>query len=311
MWLQRFTHYLLQHRYQAITLTFLVTFIPILSIFGILIAALVTLCKGVVEGAVFMLAASLPYVITFVISGNDTATIPLALWAAMGVAVLSNVLTWAFAVMLLRQATWGLIIQLAALLGVLVVSVIHLVYPDVATWWGTQLQAYATHAQAAVATALKGTATSTNEAQLEVINASKQYATGSMTAIILINAILQLLVARWWQVLVFAPGTLRRELHRIRLSQLAGVLFILSLAISYWGNAVVLDIMPILYALFCAAGLSLIHYLFGLMRSPTVWFWLSLLYITLIFSIPTSVIVVAILALVDIWFDFRKRFRSV
>src|SRR5690606_1455052 len=97
MWLERITSYLLRHRYRAIALTFVVTFIPWIGILGILIAALVTLCKGVVEGAIFTLAASLPYIIVFLFSGNDPSTFPLVLWAIMGVAVLSNVLTWIFA----------------------------------------------------------------------------------------------------------------------------------------------------------------------------------------------------------------------
>ena len=39
-------------------------------------AALVTLVTGVVEGAIFTLAATLPYIITFAISGMGDATPP-------------------------------------------------------------------------------------------------------------------------------------------------------------------------------------------------------------------------------------------
>lgn len=309
MWLERITNYLLRHRYQALVLTFIVTFIPVIGIFGIMMAALMTLCKGIVEGAVFTLAATLPYAISFLLSGNDEAALPLVLWTVMGVAVLSNVLTWVFAVMLRRQASWSMILQVAALTGVLVVSVVHLAYPDVAAWWGTQLQSYYAHAQAMTASLKNtGASVSANDAQLEMIKVTRQYATGSMVVGILFNAFLQLVVTRWWQAAVFARGSLRRELHGIRLSQMAGVLFLLSLGLSYLGNAVVLDIMPILYVLFAAAGLSLIHYLFGLMRSPTAWFWLALLYVTLILFMPTSVMMVAMLAVIDIWLDLRKRF---
>jgi hypothetical protein len=45
------------------------------------------------------------------------------------------------------------------------------------------------------------------------------------------------------------------------LSTLAGILFLASLVLAYLGNKVVLDVMPIVYGLFAAAGLSLIHYL--------------------------------------------------
>src|SRR5690606_19843174 len=79
------------------------------------------------------------------------------------------------------------------------------------------------------------------DSQLETINVTKQFATGFMVMGILFNAILQLMVAAWWQASVFHPGSLKKQLHRIRLSQLAGLLFILSLVLSYLGNSVVID----------------------------------------------------------------------
>lgn len=309
MWLKRFTDYLLRHRLQTILLTFFITFIPVIGILGILIAALITLIKGVVEGAILTLAATLPYLISFYATTTNEATIPLAVWAAIGVAVLSNVLTFVFAVMLLRKTSWGLIIQIAALLGVLVISIVHLLYPSVTEWWGNQLQSYYTQAQLMTGM-LKNSATTSNELKTETVNITKHYATGLMVAAILFNAILQLIIARWWQAAVYHPGILRKELHNIRLSHLAGILFIISLIFSYLGNSVVSDIMPVLYILFGSAGLSLVHYFFGLRKSPTVWVWVIVFYLTLILALPMSLIFLSLFGLIDIWLDIRKRFRK-
>ncbi len=288
------------------------TFIPVIGIIGILYAAFITLVKGVVEGAIFTLASILPYIITFAITGTNESTSPsLVAWAAVGVAILSNVLTWIFAVMLRRKTSWSLILQIAALVGVLVISVIHLIYPGVTDWWGVELQSYYKQAASVTTGVLKSGPSIPTDAQLEAISATKQYATGLMVAAILFNALLQLIVARWWQALIYNPGSLRRELHNIRLSTLAGLLFLVSFVLSYLGNSVVLDIMPVLYILFGAAGLSLIHYFFGLIRSPTKWFWLSVFYIALIIALPTSLFLISILALLDVWFDVRKRVRKV
>src|SRR5579863_6741690 len=101
MRLQRFTNYLLAHQWQALLLVFAITFVPFIGMLGILIAALFTLRKGVLEGALLTLAATLPYIISFFIS-SDHSTASIVIWAAIGVAVLSNVLTWAFAVMLYK-----------------------------------------------------------------------------------------------------------------------------------------------------------------------------------------------------------------
>ncbi len=338
MWLHRFTDYLLRHRLQALALTFfsvlvstclgkflsnapvfvglLGIFIAVfLSILGIIIATLITLVSGVWLGLVFVLAATLPYLVTiyyFPVSSGAIATPTLVVWTGVAVAVLSNILTWVFAVMLRRQASFSFMLQMAALLGVLVISVIHLAYPDVANWWGQQfkwLQSF--YAQIAPPAAMKKAAAIPSEAQLEAIDVAKQIATGVMVTAILFNALLQLIVARWWQASVFHPGSLRRELQEIRLSQLAGVLFFISLVFSYLGNSVILDIMPVLYMLFGAAALSLVHYLFGRMHSKTVWFWLSVFYLTLIFAWPFSIVLIAMFAWLDIWLDIRKRFRRV
>jgi hypothetical protein len=307
MWLHTFSNYILRHRWQAFVLTFIVTFIPILGIIGIVIAAFITLVKDVREGAILTVAATLPYVISFLITGGKGTTVPLVLWAAIGVAISSNILTWVFAVMLKRQASFSVIFQTAALLGVLVISVIHLAYPDIANWWGKQLRAYYNQATT-ITSIIKGTSTE----QTDAINITKQYATGLMVAAVLFNAALQLIFARWWQALIFMPKMLRSELHTIRLSQLAGVLFIASLVLSYLGNAVVLDIMPVMYLLFMAAGLSLTHNLFGLMENPkSAWIWLTIVYIALIISLPIGVMAIATLALFDIWLDIRKRFKRV
>ncbi|MBV9576377.1 MAG: DUF2232 domain-containing protein [Gammaproteobacteria bacterium] len=308
MWLYRFTNELLRRRWQSILFTFAITFIPIIGMVGILIAALVTLVKGMVEGAIFTLAATLPYLVSFFISGKQESGLPLMLLAAVGVAMLSNLLTWIFAVMLRQKTGWSSLLQIVALAGVLVISVIHLAYPDVADWWGQELQNYYKHVQL-FKDALQSSSAS-RDAQLESINVTKQYATGVMATVILFNALFQLVMARWWQNIVFNTKNLGRELRSIRLSPLAGILFITSLVLFYLGNSVVLDIMPILYTLFSVAGLSLIHYLFRSMPSPSTWFWLFLLYVALLISWPTSMVLVSTLALADIWLDIRKRIKK-
>jgi hypothetical protein len=219
-------------------------------------------------------------------------------------------LTWAFAVMLRRKTSLSLILQIAALVGVLVISIVHLAYPSVVEWWGNQLNSYYHQAQA-MAGVLKNSVPSSRNLQLEAINATKHYATGLMVTAVLFNALFQLIVARWWQAIIYKPGSLHKELQGIRLSQLAGILFVVSLIFSYLGNSVISDIMPVLYVLFGVAGLSLVHYLFGLTNTPMGWFWLSVLYLTLIFTFPTSLVVISMLGLLDIWLDARKRFKHV
>ncbi len=304
MWLKRFSYYLLGNRWQALLLTFVVSCIPFIGLLGILIAALMTLVKGIFEGALFTIAATLGYVLSFYVFSHHDGNV-LVTWTAISIGVLSNVLTWFFAVMLFRKTSWGVLLQIAALSGVLIVSLVHLAYPDVANWWVLKLG----ELQQAADALSQGTVMSGE--QHDVINITKQYATGLIVAAILFNAMLQLVVGRWWQALIFSPGKLRNELQNIRLTPLAGVLFVVSIILLYWGNSVVLDMMPVLYLLFMIAGLSLVHYLFRLGHSSLTWFWLLLFYVVLVISMPVGVMLVAMFALLDIWLDVRRRFKRV
>jgi hypothetical protein len=311
MWLKRYTHYLLQHRWVTLAITFLITFVPIVGSFGSLIATLVTVRKGVVEGAVLMLAATIPYGLSFYFTAShEVNVVPAIAWVALSVTVLINVLAWVFAVMLRRHNSWSTLIQLGALFGVLVVSVVHLAFPDIAAWWMQQLTQQAALITGKLKNASGGMLD--QQAQADAIKLSSEHMTGVIVAVVLFLAMTQLVVARWWQMLVFQTTSLRKELHHIRLSHLAGVLFLISLALAYYGNGnrVVLDIMPILYLLFSTAGLSVVHFIFGLMRSPVVWIWMLLIYTILVFTVPASIFFLSVLGLIDIWLDIRKRLKT-
>lgn len=308
MWLKRSAEYLLKHPWQTVAITFLVTFVPMVGIIGVLIAALVTLCQGVIPGLVLTIAASLPYYLSLYLSDKPFT---IFVWIVVGVAVLINVLTWLFAILLRHRASWSAVLQMGALLGVLVISVIHLVYPDITTWWGNLLQNYYVLAQKQAAAVQEG-AVNTSEMITRIQN-MKFFASGLMASVILFQAILQVMIARGWQLRVFG-GSLANELQNIRLSKLAGILFLAGVALSYFGNAVVLDVIIIPYLLFAGAGLSLVHYYINMRRRANAWLWLSLIYLILIVSLllasPIILLWLAMMALLDVWLDLRKRINS-
>lgn len=333
MRLKRFTNYLLQHRWQAIILTFLITYIPVIGMGSILIAGLVTLCVGVLEGALFTVAATLPYALVFLTGMQES--VPIVIWMTVILTVLGNFLTWSFAVLLRRHYTWSMILQIAALLGVLIISVIHLAFPNVADWWGSQLQTFYNQS-VAVSGNMKPEQMVIGEAQSDTINVMKNFATGIITAFVLLTAVVQVMIARWWQVVAVNQARLGKELQYIHLSRLAGILFILGIVFYYLENSVVFDILPVLCLLFGAAGLSLVHYLCGLMEPSRGRFWISILYVALMYSLimlamlplfsalswalpvtlavlvlSTSIFAFVTLGLFDVWFDMRKRVRKI
>jgi hypothetical protein len=309
--LRRFTDFVLQGRIQACAIAFVLAYIPIIGSVSVLIPGLVTLRKGALEGALVFLAATAPYLLSyFGATQSATVQIDLALVAVVIVAA-SNALMWIFAIILRRYSSWGFILDLAVVLGVVIIGMIHFIYPDVKEWWGQQLTGYFNKTAVMMREMQPSAEVVPADVRVQVVNAIKLYATGIFFVSIMFNALLQLVISRWWQAIMFNPGALRQELLRIRLSYMAGALFLTCYSLASFGNETAKDIMPVMYLIFSAAGLSIAHYLLverlGLR-------WLVVLYagsIGVMVLFPGGVALIALLfsavAFFDIGLNFRKR----
>ena len=305
MLLRRITDFLLQNRVQAMAVAFLFAFVPVIGSIGILIAAFITLRKGIVEGALVTLAATIPYMISFGLSPTSAGQMEV-----LGVILLGNLLIWAFSAGLRQFGSWNFILESAALAGVLLVSAVHLINPNIQNWWATELTTQFTKTTDAVSGKLNMDPSAqlmAKEAQLQVVNIVKQYATGFLAVSILLSALLQVVIARWWQAIIFNPGGLQKELYQIRFSYVAGAVYSICLLLVYLQMELALDVFPVLSAIFFFAGLSLIHWRISLTKAN--WLWLLLIYLGIGLLFPVSVILVSILALFDTGLDFRKRFK--
>jgi hypothetical protein len=305
--LRRFTDFILRNRLQAMAVAFICAYVPLLGSISILIAGLVTLRKGILEGALVLCAATVPFLLNYYISPLPANEAHMALMA-IGIAVVSNVIVWLYAVLLRQYSNWSLLLELSVLAGAVIIGVVHFFNPDIQNWWGTQLTTYFTKATAAMDD-LSKTDILNIKMQLQAVNVSKPYATGLLVVSMLCNGLLQLALARWWQAAAFAPGTLRQELHHIRFGYVMGILFIAVLLLSLGGNATVLDMKPVFYGLFFIAGLSLVHCLLASIKYS--WFWLVLCYLALILFFPKSEMVVAFFALLDVLLNLRRRLTRV
>lgn len=298
MVLRRFADFVLQSRLNAILVVVLCSFIPFVGIVSILIAALVTLRKGIFEGAVITLAASVPVVVGYLMF-PATEQIDLA-FSAFAIVLLSNILTWFFACVLYRNGQWSLTLEFAILIGIAIVGAVHFFYPTIQGFWGDELTKYFGKTAEMLSPKL-------SDAELDAIQTIKQYATGLVVASILFNALVQLLVARWWQSIAYQPQGLRKELYQIRLGYAAGAILIAALILAYSGNGTALDCLPVIFLSFVTAGLSVVHfYLAPMLRG---WLWLTMIYVGLVWLVPWSVFVISFLAFIDIGLDIRKRFN--
>ncbi len=303
--LRKFTDFILQSRSRAFGVAFVCAYIPLLGSISILIAGLVTLRKGMLEGALILFAATAPFLLSYYMVSPPAEQAEMALIALVAV-VVSNVLVWVYAILLRRYDNWSLILELSVLVSVVIIGAVHIFNPDIQNWWGTQLTAFFAKATAG----MTGMPNSDVVMQVQVVNVIKPFATGLAALSILLNGLLQLLLARWWEVIMFAtPGTLRKELYNIRFGYVVGALFVAIVLWSFSGDAMALDIRPVFYGLFFIAGLSVVHYL--LAPAKYGWFGLVLVYIALILLFPKSIMAVAVFALLDVLLNLRRRLTRV
>lgn len=300
MLLRRFTDFILQGRIQAMALAFVCAFIPLIGSIGILMAALITLRKSIFDGALVTLAATVPYLLAYLgYPASERTAVTLLVIVAM---CSSNILTWLAAVLLRRFGNWNLVIEAIGLLGVIVVIAVHLFYPDIQQWWQALLTDY--FAKSTVLMSTTSGAAAAHALQVDLIQRAQGYATGLTVVSVLFNALLQLVLARWWQAAMFNPGGLRAELQQIRLGYAALIVLVVFFGLAYLGNQASLDTMSVLVAAFCAAGLSLLHCLIG--STKYSWFLLTLVYVGMILLFPFSAVIISVVALLDTLFNFRK-----
>jgi hypothetical protein len=309
MLLRRITDFILQGRLQAMGTAFACAFIPLVGSVSILIAGLVTLRKGVQEGALVLVAATLPLLISYVglpvESSGDYTVSPTD---AVVIIVIINVLTWVYAVALRRFSSWSLVLQFAGLVSIVAVVTVHVVYPDVQAWWQNWLTNYFSNIEQATGQ-MTAQDVKTNHGMIaNVVTGIAPYATGIVAMALSFYALLELLLSRWWQSAMFNPGGLQKELLEIRMSYAAGALFVLGMLVSYWGGySLVVDVMPTLYLVFGMAGLSLLHFIAKVRKVN--WVWMGLFYIGISLA-PMAILLVAMIALLDTWIDFRKRLQK-
>mgnify|MGYP007047658754 CR=1 FL=1 len=122
-----------------------------------------------------------------------------------------------------------------------------------------------------------------------------------------ITCVLCLLLARWWQASLYNPGGFREEFHAIRLTpQLSVVLAVLMLAVSMLG----VEYRPwaMLFAVpLSIAGLGFLHARAAHRKLGMG--WLSMFYLLWLVLDPIKLVVIGI-AIADSFADFRKRWQS-
>lgn len=144
------------------------------------------------------------------------------------------------------------------------------------------------------------------EVRDQLLNTASRYITGLYGAMWFFLAALSLLLARSWQAHLFNPGGMRREFHELRFGNAVSVI---ALAIALLAVVTRFELVMALAMLICAVfalqGIAILH---GVVRRRGLGVvWLVVAYVLILFTVPESVIALAVLGVTDAWLDLRLR----
>jgi hypothetical protein len=279
--------FIMRGRVQAAVVAMLATGLPLVSPAAV---ALVTLRRGVGDGIHILLWALLPIIVLTVVASADPLTVLVGLSASFGYLVVVCA-----AISLRMTASWSntlmvlvVLSSLASLLSAVLVqdtvqAVIHTV--------NDSLQKVAEQSKSNIA----------------VQKFSQTSVLGVFSYIIAANAFCGLVLARWWQALLYNPGGFQAEFHQLRLHPIQAIL---SLVLSWlclqgdmdYRSWLIVFALPLL-----SVAVAIVHYIVKALQLGKG--WLVLFYLVAIMFSPLSILVLMVVAILDVWLNFRGRIQ--
>ncbi|NIP74180.1 MAG: hypothetical protein GWO16_14710 [Gammaproteobacteria bacterium] len=214
--------------------------------------------------------------------------------------------TWLLAALLRRTGSLALAFQAAAAIGAAVVLAAFAIAGDPAAAWRSTMEA--------IRPELERAELLTSPAQFEQLVAFAPVITGTMAAFAVLGMILSLLIARSLQALLHNPGGLRAEFNRLRYDKVTAIAALVILAGALLtGSALAANLAIVMVLLYTFHGLAVIH---GVVAGTGIASgWLAALYVLIALALlvpqtgilPHLMVVLALLGLVDTWWDLRAR----
>lgn len=269
--------FIMKGRLQAVAVAGLGVGTLVFAWVGVAAAVLVLLRKGLAEGAYVVFWALLPAIAVATI-GADVGPLTMLLGASATALVLRNTQQWANALITAVAAGLFSALLLTQFANAYLASVLGLVQP--------MLQ----------------------KMQASAPGVFPEIITGDIAALIGVSAVLwstlAVMLARWWQALLYNPGGFRLEMWQLRLSPavtigLVAMMLLLSKIGGDYRFWAVMCVMPIVIA-----GLALVHGVVGRLGLGRA--WLIVFYVALLMLRPLWVALILI-AIVDSWIDIRRR----
>jgi hypothetical protein len=268
--------------------------VPLVGLISSAAVALVTMRQGPTEGLVVGFFAGLASgLLAFAALGSPLPAIgfALALWLPV----------WILGLVLRNTRSLALTIQLASLIGLVVVLGLRLATGDPALYWSEILEPIRENL-------VKGEVIDEEQSRA-LVGEVARWMTGAFAATFYFQALIALFLGRWWQSLLYNPGGFGEEFRSLRLSRgIAGLglalLLVLALGVT---SPLAVDLLVLVTPLLFLQGVSVVHWLVRALKLARG--WLIGFYALLVLAMPHAEILVAGLGLADILMDVRARVR--
>lgn len=289
--------YILRGRAQALLVTggsgLLSLLLPPFSYLSGAALALVTLRYGAAEGLIVM-------------SGSAAAAVALGMLTlgsyvpALLLVLLLWLPLWLLAAVLRPTGSLALAVQAGAAVGVMWILAFYAWVHNPSAWWGELLQG--------VRPALQEQMDLQLPPDLDrYLQALASMMTGALSAAMVLNLLVTLFLARWWQALLFRPGGFRAEFYGLRLGHAAAGIVIAPIALAVLGSGTLAricgDALWIVVAVYMICGLALVHDVATRLKLHLG--WLIVLYVLLTIDPVHGTLVLALLGYADSWLNLR------
>lgn len=270
--------YVMKGRLQAVIVAVVATGSVLFAWIGAAAVALVTLRRGASQGSQVLFWAMCPALVIAAMGDTGPATTLLGVMLA--------------AVILRQTASWQLALLAAVASGVLTAVVM-----------ATLGQDYVEEILRLLGDAFKQLASESKES-IESVTPTVSQISGLLGLSNAFVVVVSLILARWWQSVLYNPGGFGSEFKSLRLSpQLTVLLVALGLVVSMLGVDyrlwALIFVLPLIFA-----GIALVHALVEKRKLSSN--WLVIFYISCVLLDPAKILLL-FAAIIDSWFDIRAR----
>ena len=289
----------MQGRWQAAiviaVMSLLALMLPPVSYLASGTVALCTLRAGPKEGITVLAIAT----IVFALAATFLLNQPLI----TGVFLISSWLpVYGIALILGYTRSLSVSLLVTAGLGILLVVGAYIVLPNPAEWWLQMMGPIVEMLQAQPDWKL-------DQAETESFFAAlSSMMTGLLVSGLFDNIVLGLLLGRAWQATLYNPGGFAEEFQQLQLGKMSAIVMtvVMLMALLAGANVPLLqDFLPILLVLFAVQGVAVAHAIVRLQQRHKA--WLIVMYILLLIMMPQMAVLLALIGVLEQWFNFRQR----